>query len=551
MMLLDTRLRLALLIAGTLFAWGCSMALDGVSDGTGTTVICASDDECEVGTCQFGICAAEPPAELEIALLLEPPAFRSDLNALHVTSLPVTLGSSLPDYALRPPIPVRGVVLFNAVGEDVGSPVEAELRFSSNRGIPGFEFEATTRSSGATGEYEIELPPGSYDVSIEPDRADVSQTTAFDVDIRMESEFKPFSIPAPGQYVIVSGRLERETNAAIPVAAAKVFARTVDGRHETTVDITDEDGRFVILAPPSESQFILHVRPTDESTWVPSATFEPIAFDDDVLGTDLRLSLGPWTEPVPVRMQIETPDGRPVSDAVLDLRSELEPTATRADGPGLTAGTYRLDIPAERVDDDGVAAVLLPPGRAEIYAAPLDPTLGIGVPVVIDVGDEADPSYVRVVIEERHAVSGRVVSPDGEGVAEVVIDASLRSSDLLPLNRYGVPSSAFGASTTSDYDGDFALRAQPGEWDIDVFPPQGSGLARMRTSMTMARGPVDDLVITLPEAGVVQGRLLDDENEPLAGASVQAFILGDGEAVPLGEGTTDVDGVYRLVLPRE
>lgn len=552
-------LRLARVAAVCGLSWaafvlsGCAGLADaeGVSDGT-TDPACYSNADCAIGTCQFGICAEEPPVSMELALLLQPPAFRNDLSALHVTQLPVTLGSSLPDFALRAPIPVRGVVLFNAVGQDVGSPVEAELRFVSNRGIPGFEFEAATRSLPATGEYDILLPPGSYDVSIEPDRVDVSRTTAVSIEVRAQNEFRPFTITAPSQYLVVSGVLEREHGGTAPVAGAKVFARTMDGRLETTVDVTDEEGRFILLAPPTDAAYELNVRATDGSTWVPSAMFEPVVLTPDLLEAGLRLSLGAWEDPVAVTLALRTPDGAPVTEAVVEIRSELAPTSGRADSPGVAGGRYRRSIAADAIDADGMVTVSLPPGRAEIYAAPLSSALGLGLPVVIDVPRGAavtDP--VRVSVEARHEVSGRVVGSGGAGVSNVLVEARLEATDLLPLSRYGVPSNAYGATTTSDSDGRFTLQAQPGSWTLELIPPQDSGMARTRSRFDVERGPVDDLEVRLPGSGVVRGRLLDDGNQPLAGAIVQAFVITQGSALALAEGVTDAEGVYRLVLPRQ
>ncbi len=539
--------------------WLALLALNGgcfASDNSSaepSAQICSDDQDCEAGTCQFGICAAPVDSQLSISLVLEPPAFRADLSALHVTQLPVSLGSSLPDFALRAPTPVRGVVLFNATVDGVGSPVEAELRFRSVSGVDGFEYEASTRSEFGTGEYEIALPPGTYDVSIEPNRADVSRTTAFGVEIGLTEEFRPFNLPAPSQYAVISGVLEREANGTSYVANAKVFARSVDGRHESTVDITDETGAFIVLVPPTSSLYQFQVRATADSEWVPTAAFEGIEVTEDWSGAPLRLALGELGEPIPISLRIETPDGARVTDATINLRSDMDAREGRADAPGMVSGRYERRLDGPEIDADGNATVLVPPGRTEIYAAALDGTLGIGVPVVISVrSGEISGEPVRVTVEQRHVVRGSVVGAEnGEGVEDVVIEASLRTTDLLPLERYNVPSTAFGAATETGEGGGYGFQVQPGVWDIDVIPPAGSGYARTRVVLDMARGVRSGFDIELPRSGVVQGRLLDDEDAPLAGATVRAFIPSEGGVLALGAAVTDALGVYRIVLPAQ
>lgn len=512
---------------------------------------CVVDADCPTGTCQFGLCVEPGTTALSVALVMEPPAFRSDLSALHVTRLPVTFGDPLPDFALRPPIAVRGVVLFNGTSDGVGAPADAELRFRSTGGVPGFEYEALTRSDPGTGEYEIALPPGAYDVWLTPDRVDVSQTRAYGIEVNGTSEFRPFSLTAPAQYFVISGVVEREVGGVLePISGAKVFAATEDGRHESTLDVTGDDGAFIVLVPPSESPYLFQVRPTEDAQWVPTATFEGMALTEDWEGRTLHLSIGEFLDPVPLNLSVETPDGAPVSNATVNVRAQLGTWEGREGAPGVASGRYDLRVSSEEIVE-GLATVSVPPGRVEIYAAPLEADLGLGVPTVVNARPgQLSGEPIRVVVEQRHRVRGRVVGA-GEGIGDVQIDARLRTTDLLPLSRYALPSSAFGASTTTSDDGTFAFQAQPGVWDVDIVPTAESGFGRMRAELEVGRGPVADWTLTLPASGVVQGRLLDDENAPLAGATVRAFILRDGVASPLGDAVSDASGVYRIVLPTQ
>ncbi len=520
---------------------------------------CEVDGDCPDGfTCQFGICAEEQAKQLTIGLLIQPPAFRSNLSALHVTEMAVTLGEPLPDYALRPPVSVNGFVLFSAVAPAIGEPVSAELRFVNTQGIPGDEFEASVRTDPTTGGYAIELPPGVYTASVRPDREDVSRTNVFGIEIRRpvtndeeHSEFRPFNLPAPEQYVRVAGRVERDALPVEGVAEARVFALTTDGRFETTVDVTGDDGYFIVFAPPSDTEYVFHVRPDGDDGDVPTAVYEPVSIPPDALSFDLSLRTGTWAEPVSVPFRVESSDGDPIPDAVVIARTALEPSTGVVDGePGIVDGHYEVRVDSAAIAEDGTFELAVAPGRSTVYAASLDAEHGLAAPVLLAVDTTLEPvEPVRLVVEQRHPVSGSVVTSAGTPVAEVDLALELVSTSTRPLDRYGVPSQLFGASGRTDEDGRFQVAAQPGQYRATAVPPEQLGHARTTVDLEVGRGMVEGFTVELPDAGVVSGRVLDDLNEPLAGATVQAFAVDGSSATLIGLSVADADGTYRVVLP--
>lgn len=498
---------------------------------------------CDDGfTCQFGICVEDEvqPTELSIALLIAPPSHREDLGELHVTELPVTLGRSLPDYGLQPPATVEGVVLFNTNGSDVATPVEGEVRFRSVRGIPGFEYEASTRI-GADGLYSILVPRGLYDVTVVPARTDLSQTTARGVAIADEVEFKPFNVLSPEQYTVVAGVVERGEGELEPVVGARVFAASPDGEAQTTVGITSETGQFIIFAPPTDDGYVFHVRPTDESSWVPHATFEPVEVGT---GDELRLRVGPFPDQVPVTLRARTTDGAPVSDVAVSIRSEV-PFGDTVPAP--TSAYYLTRVAGDAFDDEGVAVVGLPPLMTDLYAAPLEGELGPGLPARVAIDE--DGGDITVTLEQRHLVEGVVAGENsGVAVADVGVTASWIGHESLDLARYPLPQSFFEASTTTSVDGRFSFRVPPGEWHVEFAPPLDAGFGYRRMPLEVGREAIVDFDVVLPESGAVRGSVLDAAGAPLVGASIRAFSLDGEESVLIGEASTDAEGAYRLVL---
>ena len=533
-------IRLLLALSAVAFVLGCSAG--DATEASGASDLCLYQDCDEGFTCQFGICVEDEveATELSIALLISPPSFREDLGELHVTDLPVTLGMPLPDYALQPPAAVEGVVLFNATESDVASPVEGEVRFRSVRGIPGFEFETSTRID-AGGQYAIDVPRGLYDVSIVPSRTDLSRSTARGVSVSALSEFKPFNVIAPEQYTVIAGFVERGEGTLEPVAGARVFAISEDGEHETTVDVTGETGQFILFAPPAEQSYTFHVRPTDDSTWVPYATFEPVPL---IAGEEIYLRVGPFPDPVPVHVSARTTDGVPVLDVAVSIRSEIEAVEG---SPALLSAYYLTLVGIDQVDASGELVVDLPPVMTEFYAAPLGPDLGPALPVRVSI-DEGGGD-VALTLEQRHLIEGHVLGENSSSlVGQVSVHATWVGSDVTPLSRYPLPESLFEAATTSGDDGYFAFRVPPGEWRVEFAPPLDAGFGYARRALSVGRESVDAFEAVLPESGAVRGRLFDAYGEPLVGASVHAFSLEGGETLLVGEASTDASGAYRLVL---
>jgi protocatechuate 3,4-dioxygenase beta subunit len=155
------------------------------------------------------------------------------------------------------------------------------------------------------------------------------------------------------------------------------------------------------------------------------------------------------------------------------------------------------------------------------------------------------------------SLQGRVLNAQtGEplGKAEIRLTLARRSAET--------QSSSFGARTSAD--GAFAMDGvSPGDYFVSVsrrayavsaaelrgFPsprPQGRGwLVTLRAGQSL-RG----LEILLPPAGVITGRVVDEEGEAMTGVVLEAsqyrYIQGAKALVPVGRATTDDRGIYRV-----
>lgn len=158
--------------------------------------------------------------------------------------------------------------------------------------------------------------------------------------------------------------------------------------------------------------------------------------------------------------------------------------------------------------------------------------------------------YLQSADDERHsaALQGKVVdSMTGEGLSKA------------RLYLRGVQGPADPKAAISDREGKFFFRnIEPGRYALTIsrngYAWQQYGQRRPGgpgTAITLRPGQtLDELVIRLIPGAVIAGRVVDEDNEPLANVQVAAntFRWADGkkQLTPLGRSRTDDRGEYRL-----
>jgi hypothetical protein len=545
---------------------GCSSDFDAGADGTEPDG-CAADVDCATGlTCQYGVCAVEPGPELTIALSITPPDFRPDLARQQVAGVPVRLGGQLPDFGLARPVRVNGTVTYDTNSVPAG----ADVRFESRTAIPGLSVSAIASTDGEAGAFSVEIPPGRYDVTILPSNPSVPRRTLLNVAIttagtnrcpEVEGTFcqlLPLVLPAPERYVGLRGVLEAREPRITPLAGARVFATSVDSNLESTIAVTDVDGSFTIFVAPEIAEYTIFVRPGDDPS-VPSMAFEPFELPDDEGMFDLTLAV-----PVPtgrgwLEGRIVSPDGVPPADISIVARASLPELRPLAGALTPTEGEWEVRLGATSLDAEGRFAIELPATTWDVFAVAASGSWGpsdVAQIVVVDSageprpGESPDdvPSVAEFVLRERSPSTGRVVSPDSTPVPGAVVTVEpLRVGDI-GIDALGVASVVFAAATTAVEDGSFVVPLVDGRYRVTVIPPDGPGLARAEFEREVIDGSgLDELA--LPTSGVVVGRILDESQQPLAGANIEAWLVRAAGAERVGTTTTDGAGEYRLVLP--
>ncbi|MFQ5503477.1 MAG: carboxypeptidase regulatory-like domain-containing protein [Planctomycetota bacterium] len=123
-------------------------------------------------------------------------------------------------------------------------------------------------------------------------------------------------------------------------------------------------------------------------------------------------------------------------------------------------------------------------------------------------------------------LSGSVTDPSGSplsGIRVVAVREGRRPGGLL-----GMLGEAGGtARTRTDQEGFFRLRRLPrGSWKIRAEPPgaarDGHASAEIRGIFLETGQELRNLIVVLPRAAVLEGRILDSQGTPIAGANVSA-----------------------------
>ncbi len=146
---------------------------------------------------------------------------------------------------------------------------------------------------------------------------------------------------------------------------------------------------------------------------------------------------------------------------------------------------------------------------------------------------------VRIVLKAASAVEGRVVGPDGEPLANVVVFVS--PADPMSMAALGAASMSQPVPASSGADGSFRIEnVAPGTIDLYAMTV-GRQQAQLKNLEVQPGKDLTGLEIVLAPGAVVEGRVLSATGKPVAGAEVNVMSPDNAFSA-----TSDGDGHYRL-----
>lgn len=545
----------------------------GCADSSADTAVafdwvdCQIDEDCPSRySCQSGICAAGRDDTLRVALQVVPPTTQQGLGP-QIVELDVTLGASIPDLLVTPPLRTVGTVLIDAPDPRERVPAgNAEIRFVPTGPWASLRETVTARTVDATGRWTAELPAGRYDVTITTARLTAPPTRFLDVRLTQSSD-RTFVIPPTERARPLRGVLLRqdpETGETLPVPDVRVQAFSLDRAHVSTVDTTDSTGSFLLYAPLEASRYRLTVRQDPElQVPVPSVTFEPITLNERNRQQSLVFHLGLWGDPVPFAVETRDRDGQPLPNVNVAMRTGalpplpdgIVPPAPDSDGvlPTVILPESLSYTHSVQTDDEGNATLAVFPETYLLTAVPLDQSRAIVVldNVVVPVRAQAPPR-TTVVVPERIQVEGIVQSAEGEdGVAGAQVTFELLRTADEDIRVFALNPRVVGAHAETTADGSFTVALSPGTYTVDIRPPERRGLARATFTLDVpdTPAPTEPVSFRMPDSGVVTGRALAPDGQPIVGAEVSAWVTTDDGVRMVATALSGAQGVYRLLLP--
>ncbi|MFH1530045.1 MAG: carboxypeptidase-like regulatory domain-containing protein [Pseudomonadota bacterium] len=590
------RLLVVVLLPFLLHACGFEMDAAGLA---GPTLVqepksCQKDSDCMEGlVCDptVRICVSPDSSDMEISIRLVPPAEGS--NVLEEQYAGLDLGESNTfRFVISRPIRVLGTVT-DASG---GAVHDYKIVARSDGEIAGLDYYETSEAValneftqdflGGEG-FELYLKPDKiYNIFVHPTSGDPQAFPLFHArrsfNVGGEPEH-PYTmkweirLPDPSEYLRISGRVVLSESFPEPVSGAKVFARAPVTGETSTTAYTDEDGWFEILVQPPEADdmgllkapaYEVHVRPSDANPVVPQVVAaEGMIFSED---QDLGLlEVGYMGSPSSVTLAVQDPSG-------LFLAERLGDTVVRISGE-IGKGTVVVE---DVVNGTGVVSFGLPPGDYVISVMPpADGDLAL-LQQPLSVAADRPEVTSSLRLDHRPELSGWVLSPDGSPVPGAEVIAIFTGKGAYPTTS-PLPERRF--ITTTDDEGAYLLRLDPGQYRIIADPPVVLGLPRRIEHYVFVTSS-EQRTIWLDYPVVVSGTVeayppIDEQGQvkpaksadaaggsgnpptitpttPLPAPDVKVEIyLHDPDAdpdealPPLAEGFTDDSGSYLLILP--
>lgn len=296
---------------------------------------------------------------------------------------------------------------------------------------------------------------------------------------------------------------------------------------EDRVALTDADGRIALTGVPADELALTITRegyaPSPEGLRLPET------------GTTFEIRLHA-AEPTPAEERIEQTEAGP--------RVRMEFRLVTLDGDHVASAGLRLEPETDESDwwgeylrvHDGRAVCEVPADVRAIRVSTSDPESASGRPLpYLDLEDEAvpvKPGTTELVLPAGAEVRGRVLGPDGRGVAGVSV--WVHGDD-----------DGDGGESTTDASGEFVVRGVGrGQIVGNVGPPEGYtaeddghvAVGSPAETMTFRLRPVEPVVV----------RLLDGVGRPVARGRVELYAWGYFGRTPTSSAHADRDGFVRL-----
>ncbi|GAB2698620.1 protocatechuate 3,4-dioxygenase beta subunit [Microbacterium marinum] len=272
----------------------------------------------------------------------------------------------------------------------------------------------------------------------------------------------------------------------------------------------------------------MRARRTVLSRWIATTTIWAIAAAGMVLAPQAAVAATPDTSDTSVSMTVDT-DGTVVMDAEAGDEAEVEVSAPgevevedAAPGEGEEAAPEPAPTPSESVAEEVAPLPAPTPSETEI-ADPAEDVAPTTDPSIDDAPTRAGPDARVMASDSTGSISGVVLDPDGNPVADVYVALYVGDDEW---DSWGTYTSESGVFTFTDlYAGTYVVGASAA-WDSDYFDVWSGGAANRSDAEPLDVAPgatVSDVTLQFTRSAVIAGTVTDDHGAPVPDASVDLY----------------------------
>lgn len=588
----NTAFRWALVLGVAGFGAGCNVATTDETVAVASKNECNADQLCGAGVCLEGMCQS-PQSELKTLLLeITPPSgvkyiagvrFNRVLEnfALSDGPLDIVLGhvSRINGRVSAAPVEKTICVLAeeDAVGPAFDGTLPVRVTFVPRERVLGLPNPPQTREitpleESSTYDFSLSIPPGSYDIYVEPLSMDGEcirpphllvdqEIAAGDIALNLnlpEPAHLEVVVRWPGEVDALGGWMidivERDSGRRLSNRATLDASIVSGGLFEYTAGLAFSEVAGDASMPSTE---LVRLSPPAGVT-APTVYFERSVvqlFQDGKGVIDQLEAL-----PSPVRFSgrvNRTGTSKPARATVTLNAIQLEQ---------VSPGTIALFSRTVETDEEGGFTAELLPGTYSVLATPLEPGLAAATSSLVVSATGGSQGGKVIEVDEQQLISGKLVAFDGAGLEGIPVESApppvAPTRNVFELVSGGLSRLPRADADISSGEGQFSLLADAGIYHVVARPEPSTGFAwgfALGVEVNDVEADLGVLPLTLPY--VLRGFLSSSDTGTAVGnALIRAYAyLDEGEltskadeatsAIAVGEARVDETGAFRLLLP--
>jgi hypothetical protein len=541
-----------------------ALAIAGCGKGTQNASLYCSPPECPYRTQLALVAEVQPPSS--------GPYVNQEFASLSLDSMTGHFTLQLDE-----PVTLSGTVKVTMAGQERA--VQAAIvatRASRIAGRPQVYYQ--TASDPKTGAYQLLVSPNvageQYTVRVAP--SDPTQLPPIEQQLTATTNQSfDFAYPDPATLPELRGAVSDSLQAGVTGMQVRA-TDPMSGSVVSTTVMTDVDGSFSLrLMTSAPSTVLLTAAPVATPAgqpvlWEPTLSRSATLVNGPMIGslTQADLQLPPLPAPTHLIYVVSSPGLSGASTPVVGATCVF--SADVSDPNSLTGVTAAYTAGAV-TDAQGNASVTLIPAlsgnRTYNVTITPDPSSSFQATTTTLQVAPNPPGVTQIMgLAIRPQLYGQVFDPTGRPLVDATVAPMLGTLGVAPSNGNApgqphAPVPTASPPTMVGNDGYFALRVDPSVWDVGIIPPPTMMLPRLWKSGTIVVADTSLGIIPIPRGVMVQGRVRDAGNHPVANADVLIYTVPTSNAKCAGqtsgcltpphlhaEGPTDNSGAITVVL---